>query len=164
MFHQGGEMKEAQEIMVLLRGGEGGGEQEPLLLGVGLPHHLDMRESTEIAMMMGREDIEETDMTGAIVVEEEVIIMKGEIEGRDTAVIDMIEDTTMTTEVMEEIEAVTDTTDRTVTAETTDRMRGMIGTTGRRVLRRRRRRSAPCQNQTGAMTNLLLIEGSLVKV
>merc|ERR1719318_1783579 len=71
-----------------------------------------MRENTEIAMMMGREGIEETDMTGATVEEEEVIIMKGEIEG-------------------------------IVTAETTDRMRGMrgmIGTTDHRVRRRRRRR------------------------
>merc|ERR1719318_2438994 len=68
-----------------------------------------MSENTEIAMMMGREGIEETDVTEATVEEEEVIIMKGEIE------------------------EVTDTTDRTVTAETTDRMRGMIGTTGHRV-------------------------------
>lgn len=126
--------------MVLLRGGEEVGEQGPLLLGVELLHHLGMRENTEIAMMMGREGIEETDMTGATVEEEEVIIMKGEIEGRDTAVIDMTEDTTMIIEVMEEIEEVTDTTDRTVTAETTDRMRGMIGTTDHRVRRRRRRR------------------------
>jgi hypothetical protein len=164
MYLLGGEMSEAPGIMVLLRGGEEEGEQGPLLLGVELLHHLDMRESTEIAMMKGREGTEEIDMTEATVEEEEVIIMKGEIEGRDTAVIDMIEDTTMITEeVMEGIEVVTGTTDRTVTAETTDRMRGMIGTTGHRVLRRRRRRSAPCQNQTGAMTNLLLIEESLVK-
>merc|ERR1719318_1830068 len=86
-----------------------------------------MRENTGIAMMMGREGIEETDMTEATVEEEEVIIMKGEIEGRDTAVIDMTEDTTM---IMEEIEEVTDTTDRIVTAETTDRMRGMRGMIG----------------------------------
>ena len=169
MFLRGGEMTESPGIMVLLRGGEEEGEHGPLLLGVELLLHLDMRESTEIAMMKGREGTEETDTTGATVEEEEVIIMKGEIEGRDTAVIDMIEDTTMNTEVMEEIEVkeeievVTGTTDRTVTLETTDRMRGMIETTGHRVLRRKRRRSAPCQSQTGAMTNLLLIEGSLVK-
>ena len=73
-------MSEAPGIMVQLRGGEEEGEQGPLLLGVELLHHLDMRESTEIAMMKGREGIEETDMTEAIVEEEEVIIiMDGDI-------------------------------------------------------------------------------------
>ena len=78
----------------------------------------------------------ETDMTGVTVVAEELTTMR---EETDTAVTDMIEDTTMTTEVMEETEEGIDITDKTATAEITGKVRGVTeAITGHRVVRRKK--------------------------
>merc|ERR1719427_2547685 len=114
-----------------------------------------MKGSTGIVMMRAREVIEGTDMIEATVEGGEGTIMKGEIEERGIAVIDMTEGITMTIEEMEVTEEVIGTIDKRAIVEITDRMRGMTGTTGLRVGRKRRRKSAHCQNLTG---------GSLVKV
>merc|ERR1719370_438972 len=114
MCHLVGEMREVPGTMDLLR--EGG-----------------MRESIETVMTMATE---ETDMTGVTVVAEELTTMR---EETDTAVTDMIEDTTMTTEVMEETEEGIDITDKTVTAEITGKVRGVTeAITGHRVVRRKK--------------------------
>merc|ERR1740137_332439 len=165
-----GETREVPGIMDLPREEEG--VQGQLLLVAELLHLLDMRESTEIVMMKAREGTEETDMTGVTVGAEEHTIMREEIGGRDTAVTDMREGTTMNTEEMEETEEGmeeteegTVTTGRTVTAETTGRMRGMreATITDHRAARRRRRSPALCLSLTGILRSLLLTEGSLVR-
>ena len=160
MCHLVGEMREVPGTMDLHRGGGVGEEQGPLLQVAGPLLLPGMRESIETAMTIATE---ETDMTGVIVEAEELTIMRGET---GTAVIGMIEDITMTTEVMEEIEEGIDTTDRTVTAEITGRVRGVTEViTDHRVVRKKKeiRRLAPCQSLTGVERSLLLTGGSQVK-
>ena len=70
----------------------------------------------------------------------------------------------MTIEEMEVTEEVIGTIDKRAIVEITDRMRGMTGTTGLRVGRKRRRKSAHCQNLTGVMRSHQQTGGSLVKV
>ena len=133
-----------------------------------------MRESTEKAMMKGREDTEEIDTIGATVAVEGHIIMKGGIEEKGTAVTDMKGATIMNIEVMEEVteevmeevtEEVIGITDKIVTVEITDRMKEMTGTiTGLKADRRRRRRSVLCQNRKGVMRSHQWTEESLVNV
>jgi hypothetical protein len=150
-----GEMRGVPGIMVLREGEVVGGQEQPHLVA-GLHLLLGMRESTETVMMRGREVTEETDMIGATVEEGEVTTMRGET---DTAVTDMTEDITMTTEVMEEVEEVTDITDRTAIAGTTGRMRGAITDLRAARKKRERRRSHHYLSLTGVQRSLLPLTG-----
>jgi len=133
MCHLVGEMREVPGTMDLLRGGGVGEEQELPRQVAGLLLLQGTRENIVTVMTMATE---ETDTTGVTVVAEELTTMRGET---GTAVTDMIEDITMTTEVMVEIEVGTDTTDRTATAEITGKVRGVTGAiTGHRVVRRKK--------------------------
>jgi len=85
---------------------------------------------------------------------------------RGTVVTGMIEDTTMTTEVMGVVtEVVIATTDKIVIVEITDRMRGTIETTiGLKADQRRRRKQVLYLSRIEVMRSHQWIEGSLEKV
>ena len=101
-------------------------------------------------MIMAREVIEGTDMVEATMDGGESTVMKWEIY----IYIYMTEGITMTIEKMEGTEEMTSTRDKRAIVEITDRM---TGTTGLRVVRRRRRKSDHCQNLTGVMRSHLVL-------